>query len=108
MLEQTPLVRRSSSVVSKEGSQLIVAGRGMVTEKGKLVYRLYRALSYGLSPLLYLHLRWRKIRGLEHPVRWGERLGRPSLPRPPGQLIWFHAVSLGFIPFYIFILMHLS
>ncbi|KAF3441738.1 hypothetical protein FNV43_RR15653 [Rhamnella rubrinervis] len=67
----------------------------MAATKGKLVYKIYRALSYGLSPFLYLHLRWRKHRGLEHPLRWPERLGRASLPRPPGPLIWFHAVSLG-------------
>ncbi|KAK9290132.1 hypothetical protein L1049_008298 [Liquidambar formosana] len=67
----------------------------MVGYRGKLVYTVYRALTYGLSPLLYLHLQWRKLRGLEHPLRWQERLGRPSLSRPPGQLFWFHAVSLG-------------
>ncbi|XP_028077741.1 probable 3-deoxy-D-manno-octulosonic acid transferase, mitochondrial isoform X3 [Camellia sinensis] len=67
----------------------------MERERGKLVYKVYRALSYGLSPLLHLHVRWRKFRGLEHPLRWPERLGRPSLPRPPGPLLWFHAVSLG-------------
>ncbi|XP_059646761.1 probable 3-deoxy-D-manno-octulosonic acid transferase, mitochondrial isoform X1 [Cornus florida] len=67
----------------------------MAREKGKLLYMVYRALSYGVSPLIYLHLRWRKLRGLEHPSRWRERLGRPSLPRPPGPLLWFHAVSLG-------------
>lgn len=60
-----------------------------------IVYKLYRALTYGVSPLAYLHLRWRKIRGREHPLRWPERLGRPSVSRPPGPLIWFHAVSLG-------------
>lgn len=60
-----------------------------------IVYKLYRALTYGVSPLVYLHLRWRKIRGREHPLRWPERLGRPSVSRPPGPLIWFHAVSLG-------------
>ncbi|CAH1419272.1 unnamed protein product [Lactuca virosa] len=62
---------------------------------GEMVYMIYRAVTYGLSPLINLHLRWRKFRGLEHPLRWPERLGRPSLPRPPGSLIWFHAVSLG-------------
>lgn len=62
---------------------------------GKLLYKVYRAFSYGLSPLLYLHLRWRVLRGLEHPLRWPERLGSPSHPRPPGPLLWFHAVSLG-------------
>ncbi|CAB4287276.1 unnamed protein product [Prunus armeniaca] len=67
----------------------------MAATKSKAVYNVYRALSHGLSPLLYLHLHWRKLRGLEHPLRWPERLGRPSLPRPPGQLLWFHAVSLG-------------
>ncbi|KAJ6303644.1 hypothetical protein OIU77_017508 [Salix suchowensis] len=72
-------------------------GRGMggVARKGMLVYEIYRALSYVVSPLLQLHLRWRKIRGLEHPTRLPERLGRPSLTRPPGPLLWFHAVSLG-------------
>ncbi|KAK2655000.1 hypothetical protein Ddye_008052 [Dipteronia dyeriana] len=63
--------------------------------KGKLVYKIYRALTYSLSPLVYLHLRWRQLRGREHPHRWPERLGRPSMPRPPGILLWFHAVSLG-------------
>ncbi|BFG38732.1 hypothetical protein CerSpe_250060 [Prunus speciosa] len=67
----------------------------MAATKSKAVYNVYRALSHGLSPLLYLHLHWRKLRGLEHPLRWPERLGRSSLPRPPGPLLWFHAVSLG-------------
>ncbi|XP_050380411.1 probable 3-deoxy-D-manno-octulosonic acid transferase, mitochondrial isoform X2 [Argentina anserina] len=67
----------------------------MLATKGKLIYNIYRAVSHGLSPLLYLHLHWRKLRGLEHPLRWPERLGRPSLPRPPGPLLWLHAVSLG-------------
>lgn len=67
----------------------------MATTNGKIVYRIYRALTYGISPLVRLHLRWRRIRGREHPTRWPERLGRPSSPRPAGRLIWFHAVSLG-------------
>ncbi|XP_009627230.1 probable 3-deoxy-D-manno-octulosonic acid transferase, mitochondrial isoform X2 [Nicotiana tomentosiformis] len=67
----------------------------MRRERGELVYKIYRALTYGLSPLIHLHLRWRKFRGLEHPLRWRERLGFPSFPRPPGPLLWFHAVSLG-------------
>ncbi|KAF9597061.1 hypothetical protein IFM89_015252 [Coptis chinensis] len=63
--------------------------------QGELVYMVYRAMTYGLSPFLYLHLQWRRFKGLEHPLRWPERLGRPSLPRPPASLIYFHAVSLG-------------
>ncbi|CAA7033998.1 unnamed protein product [Microthlaspi erraticum] len=64
-------------------------------ELGVLVYRLYRALTYGVSPLINLHIRWRRLRGLEHLRRWPERFGRPSELRPPGSLVWFHAVSLG-------------
>ncbi|XP_039068331.1 probable 3-deoxy-D-manno-octulosonic acid transferase, mitochondrial isoform X1 [Hibiscus syriacus] len=67
-----------------------------VVPKGEMLYKIYRTLSYGLSPLIHLHLHWRRLRGLEHPIRWRERLGQPSLPRPSaGPLLWFHAVSLG-------------
>ncbi|XP_021757313.1 probable 3-deoxy-D-manno-octulosonic acid transferase, mitochondrial [Chenopodium quinoa] len=67
----------------------------MMREKGKFIYKLYRAVTFSLTPLIHLHLRFRKFRGLEHSLRWPERLGRPSLNRPPGPLLWFHAVSLG-------------
>ncbi|XP_031252225.1 probable 3-deoxy-D-manno-octulosonic acid transferase, mitochondrial isoform X2 [Pistacia vera] len=63
--------------------------------KGMLLYNIYRTLTYSVSPLVYLHLRWRKFRGLGHPRRWPERLGHPSVARPTGPLLWFHAVSLG-------------
>ncbi|KAK4582954.1 hypothetical protein RGQ29_025929 [Quercus rubra] len=62
---------------------------------GKLAYRIYRAVSYGAEPAVNLHLRWRRLRGREHSLRWTERLGLPSLSRPTGPLLWFHAVSLG-------------
>ncbi|CAN1352236.1 Probable 3-deoxy-D-manno-octulosonic acid transferase, mitochondrial [Linum perenne] len=62
---------------------------------GLLYYKIYRALTSGLSPLVNLHLRWRLLRRREHPTRWRERLGQPSLTRPHGPLVWFHAVSLG-------------
>ncbi|XP_057548356.1 probable 3-deoxy-D-manno-octulosonic acid transferase, mitochondrial [Amaranthus tricolor] len=67
----------------------------ILSERGKFVYKVYKALTFTLSPLIHLHLRFRKLRGLEHSIRWRERLGRPSLPRPSGDLLWFHAVSLG-------------
>ncbi|XP_048490127.1 probable 3-deoxy-D-manno-octulosonic acid transferase, mitochondrial isoform X2 [Beta vulgaris subsp. vulgaris] len=67
----------------------------MMRERGKLVYKLYRALTFVISPLIHLHLHFRRFRGLEHSIRWSERLGCPSLPRPHGPLLWFHAVSLG-------------
>ena len=62
---------------------------------GKLAYRIYRAVSYSAEPAVNLHLRWRRLRGREHSLRWTERLGLPSLSRPTGPLLWFHAVSLG-------------
>ncbi|XP_074589301.1 putative 3-deoxy-D-manno-octulosonic acid transferase, mitochondrial isoform X1 [Curcuma longa] len=72
-----------------EGSSSAMAARG------KLVYGLYRAATRMASPLMYALVQWRKLRGLEHPSRWPERFGHPSSPRPPGPLLWFHAVSLG-------------
>ncbi|XP_065857481.1 probable 3-deoxy-D-manno-octulosonic acid transferase, mitochondrial [Euphorbia lathyris] len=64
-------------------------------KRGMLLYKIYRAMSYSLTPLIHLHIRWRRLKGLEHPTRWPERLGQPSIPRPSGPLLWFHAVSLG-------------
>ncbi|KAI8563459.1 hypothetical protein RHMOL_Rhmol03G0112500 [Rhododendron molle] len=56
----------------------------------ELLYMVYRALSYGLSPMVPVHVRWRRVRGLEHPLRGPDGLSRPSLPRPAaaGPLIW--------------------
>ncbi|XP_071688392.1 probable 3-deoxy-D-manno-octulosonic acid transferase, mitochondrial [Rutidosis leptorrhynchoides] len=62
---------------------------------GETIYMLYKAITSTLTPLINLQLRYRKFRHLEHPLRWPERLGQPSVPRPSGALIWFHAVSLG-------------
>ncbi len=33
--------------------------------------------------------------GKEHPTRIGERKGETTTPRPRGELIWFHAASVG-------------
>ncbi|XP_006645044.3 probable 3-deoxy-D-manno-octulosonic acid transferase, mitochondrial isoform X2 [Oryza brachyantha] len=61
---------------------------------GRALYELYRTASRAAAPAALL---WRRLRGLEHPSRWPERLGRPSAarPRPGSPLVWFHAVSLG-------------
>ncbi|KAL7096712.1 hypothetical protein ACP275_10G096700 [Erythranthe tilingii] len=67
----------------------------MASKRGETVYKIYRSLTQGISPLIRLHLQWRRFRRREHPLRWRERLGVPSAPRPTGHLIWFHAVSLG-------------
>ena len=56
---------------------------------------LYRLLTRALAPVAPILLRRRIARGKEDPARIGERLGRPSRPRPPGRLIWFHAASIG-------------
>ena len=55
-------------------------------------YRLALALAEPLAPLL---LRCRAARGKEDPHRLGERLGRPSLERPTGLLVWMHGASIG-------------
>ncbi|XP_074276730.1 putative 3-deoxy-D-manno-octulosonic acid transferase, mitochondrial isoform X3 [Silene latifolia] len=67
----------------------------MMRKRGNTLYNLYKSLTTILFPFLHLHLHYRKFRGLEHSSRWPERLGIPSLRRPPGLLLWFHAVSLG-------------
>lgn len=60
-----------------------------------VVLRLYLAASPLLAPLLRCHLARRLARGKEDPLRWREKLGHPSLPRPDGPLIWMHAVGVG-------------
>jgi hypothetical protein len=57
--------------------------------------RLYRALMGMAAPLASPLLNWRLKRGKEDAQRMGERRGIPSLPRPPGPLIWVHAASVG-------------
>lgn len=57
-----------------------------------LLYRLAARLLEPLAPRL-LDARARK--GKEDPVRVDERLGLASLPRPAGDLVWLHGVSVG-------------
>ncbi len=56
---------------------------------------LYRAATVLGTPLVRLYLAARMARGKEDRVRFGERLGRPGLPRPDGPLVWAHAASIG-------------
>src|SRR5271168_1397008 len=56
---------------------------------------LYRGLTTLLSPAIGLYLARRRAAGKEDPLRFGERLGRPSRARPPGPMIWIHAASVG-------------
>ncbi|MCL2748533.1 MAG: 3-deoxy-D-manno-octulosonic acid transferase [Alphaproteobacteria bacterium] len=58
---------------------------------------MYKSLITLLYPLIRLYLGIRRRRGKEdaHPDRFAERLGRPSLARPQGFLIWLHGASVG-------------
>ena len=56
---------------------------------------LYRAVT-GLATPAVMALLWlRRLRGKEHPTWSNERLGNASLARPSGNVIWFHAASVG-------------
>ncbi|MDZ4374116.1 MAG: 3-deoxy-D-manno-octulosonic acid transferase [Phenylobacterium sp.] len=55
----------------------------------------YAAATGLLEPLAPAILRGRARRGKEMPERLGERLGRTSVARPAGDLVWLHGVSVG-------------
>lgn len=59
------------------------------------IRRAYCLLGIAISPLLYLWLKRRAIRGREIPARMGERFGHACIPRPAGALVWLHAASIG-------------
>ena len=56
---------------------------------------LYNCLMTLGRPAIELVLSRRIKRGKEDPTRLAERHGIASLPRPPGELIWLHAASVG-------------
>ncbi len=55
-------------------------------------YRIVTAAGTALAPRL---LGRRLARGKEDPDRIAERCGEPSVPRPPGPLVWVHGASVG-------------
>lgn len=55
---------------------------------------LYTLAIHALLPWAVLHLLWRARRQPEYLRHWRERFGGFRL-RPPGPLIWIHAVSVG-------------
>ena len=55
----------------------------------------YRGITRALEPLAPVVLAFRTWQGKEDRERRGERLGRASLARPPGSLVWMHAASVG-------------
>lgn len=60
-----------------------------------MIYSLYRGLTQVSGPLLRWYLNKRLTAGKEHKVRFGERMGQASHPRPVGKLIWLHGASVG-------------
>jgi 3-deoxy-D-manno-octulosonic-acid transferase len=56
---------------------------------------VYGALTRIAAPLAPGLLGRRARRGKEDPSRLNERLGRASLDRPPGRLVWLHGASVG-------------
>jgi len=64
-------------------------------ERPTLLYRLYCGLTSLVEPLAWRTIQ-KKLQAADVSVaRQRERLGHASLPRPDGQLIWFHAASVG-------------
>lgn len=62
---------------------------------GEVSVALYRGLTGALTPAIPMLLSNRVKRGKEDALRLAERRGFPSVPRPPGTLIWIHAASVG-------------
>lgn len=62
---------------------------------GEAALALWRGVGLAMHALAPAFLGWRRRRGKEHPVRWREKLGKPSLPRPEGALAWLHGASVG-------------
>ena len=60
-----------------------------------LLLRLYLAFAAVSMPFWRIVLWVRQRRKREDPVRGVEKLGRYTLARPSGRVLWFHAVSVG-------------
>lgn len=56
---------------------------------------LYRLFTNLAAPLIAFYLFLRKRKGREDTVRFKERLGIASAPRPKGKLVWCHGASVG-------------
>lgn len=56
-----------------------------------LAISVYRMATRVCAPARRFALRQRMRKGLEDPARLQERLGRPTMPRPDGPLVWLHA-----------------
>lgn len=81
-----------------EGSNVVRACLGAMAGEGRSggwARALYSGVMSSITPLLYLNLQCRRWQGGQSYGRWRECMGYASRERPPGLLIWFHAVSVG-------------
>ncbi|MBA2126858.1 3-deoxy-D-manno-octulosonic acid transferase [Hyphomicrobium methylovorum] len=60
-----------------------------------LALKVYRAGTSLFRPAVPAFLNMRGRQGKENIHRRGERLGFAGRPRPPGQIVWVHAASVG-------------
>lgn len=60
-----------------------------------MMMSLYRMLTNLGSPLIRFYLSKRLAKGKESRLRFTERLGNASMPRPAGLLVWIHGASVG-------------
>jgi 3-deoxy-D-manno-octulosonic-acid transferase len=67
----------------------------MAEPSGAALIALWQGVGRLAMPLLPALLAHRRRLGKEDPARWPERLGRASLARPDGPLVWLHAASVG-------------
>ena len=67
----------------------------LATDLMSLVLKAYGVVTGWVEPLAPRLLGARARRGKEDMGRLNERLGRPSIPRPSGPLVWLHGVSVG-------------
>ena len=60
-----------------------------------MMLALYRFVTELGSPIIRIYLKRRIAQGKEDHIRFAERKGKSSTPRPTGKLIWVHAASVG-------------
>ncbi|MEO1139547.1 MAG: 3-deoxy-D-manno-octulosonic acid transferase [Pseudomonadota bacterium] len=67
----------------------------MPQPKAPLPVRLYGAAANLVAPLAYRRVSAKLSAQGTNPTRLPERMGRATLARPEGRLVWFHAASVG-------------
>lgn len=70
--------------------------------------RAYMAFSRLSAPIWHAALNRRARKGKEDPARLSERWGHPAQPRPDGELLWLHGVSVGEVTVLLTLLERLS